>query len=206
MSLVNTSNYRKYQTRNPVVRWWLANFFRRLTEAIHRYQPIDSLLDAGCGEGEAIARLAGDLPRVVSGFDVNPASVAYARSRHPQADLRVADIYAPGFGAKSHDLVICCEVLEHLQEPLRAVEALQKIARRGVIFSVPHEPYFRIKSFVRGKYLRTFGNHPEHVQHWNIRTLRQFLAPHFAEVTVLSAFPWIIADCRLEGPSSGGEG
>jgi hypothetical protein len=37
-------------------------------------------------------------------------------------------------------------------------------------FSVPFEPYFRIGNVLRGKHLGRLGNHPEHVQHWNLRT------------------------------------
>jgi hypothetical protein len=62
-----------------------------------------------------------------------------------------------------------------------------------VVVSVPWEPYFRIGNVLRGKHLGRLGNHPEHVQHWNLRTFGAFLSGSVAEVRTVEAFPWIIA-------------
>ena len=37
-----------------------------------------------------------------------------------------------------------------------------------------YEPYFQMGNVLRGKHLSAeLGNHPEHVQHWNLRTFRE---------------------------------
>ncbi|MEO8373503.1 MAG: methyltransferase type 11, partial [Candidatus Solibacter sp.] len=61
---------------------------------------------------------------------------------------------------------------------------------------VPYEPWFRVGNVLRGKHLSALGNHPEHVQHWNLRTFHAFLSSLAAEVRIIEAFPWIIACCR----------
>jgi 2-polyprenyl-3-methyl-5-hydroxy-6-metoxy-1,4-benzoquinol methylase len=91
--------------------------------------------------------------------------------------------------------VLCLEVLEHLAEPAAALAELARVARQAVILSVPHEPYFRIGNVLRGKHLDRWGDHPEHVQHWNPRTFRAFLEPSFVEVRLRNAFPWLVACC-----------
>ena len=52
-----SSNQAKYETGNPVVQRLLARFFAELRSVVAPLAP-ESVLDAGCGEGEAIARLA----------------------------------------------------------------------------------------------------------------------------------------------------
>ena len=61
-------------------------------------------------------------------------------------------------------------------------------------------PWFRIGILLRGNHLGRFGDHPEHVQHWNLRTFGEFLGASFPEVRLTEAFPWIIACCRPDQP------
>ena len=101
------------------------------------------------------------------------------------------------FEDDSFDLVLCLEVIEHVDDPARAVRELARVAGRHLVVSVPHEPWFRLGSLLRGKHVTALGNHPEHVNHFNPRSLRALLEG-FAEVTeVRSAFPWLIASCRV---------
>ena len=69
------------------------------------------------------------------------------------------------------------------------------MARKSIVLSVPYEPYFRIGNVLRGKHLARWGDHPEHVQHWNFRTFRAFLEPSLHDVRIQNALPWIIAVC-----------
>ena len=112
-------------------------------------------------------------------------------------DLVCASVQALPFADRSMDAVLCLEVLEHLERPQLALAELARVARHRVILSVPHEPYFRLGNLVRGKHLSGWGNHPEHVQHWNPATFQSFLQPTFAEVRVVEAFPWIVASCAV---------
>jgi hypothetical protein len=93
------------------------------------------------------------------------------------------------------DTAVCLEVLEHLAEPAAALRELSRVARKKIILSVPYEPYFRIGNVLRGKHLERWGDHPEHVQHWNFRTFRAFLEPAVGNVRLENALPWIIAHC-----------
>jgi len=55
-------------------------------------QPGETVLDLGCGTGELTARIAAAGATVI-GIDSDPAMVAAARNRLPDADLRVADAH-----------------------------------------------------------------------------------------------------------------
>jgi 2-polyprenyl-3-methyl-5-hydroxy-6-metoxy-1,4-benzoquinol methylase len=181
----------KYDDPNPVVRFVIGRFFRRLRGVLAELGP-HSILDAGCGEGEMLRR--GVLPATVKPVcvDLDPARLAQVAGH----DRVRASVAALPFASRSFDVVTCLEVLEHLDDPAAAVREAARVARCAVVFSVPYEPYFRIGNVLRGKHLATLGNHPEHVQHWNLRTFRTFLSGPVASVQVVEAFPWIIACCR----------
>ncbi len=181
----------KYADKDPVIRFVIGRFFDRLRGVVGDLAP-HSLLDAGCGEGELLRR--GVLPahlRPVC-LDVRPEALTDVAEQKRVC----ASVQALPFASRTFDVVTCLEVLEHLNDPSSAVRDLVRVARTAVVLSVPYEPYFRIGNVFRGKHLRRLGNHPEHVQHWNLRTFEKFLRPSVAEVRVIEAFPWIIACCR----------
>ncbi|HTU14262.1 MAG TPA: class I SAM-dependent methyltransferase [Solirubrobacterales bacterium] len=195
---VDTTNYAKFQTGNPVVRRMIDRFYGVVSDTIHPLSPA-SVLDAGCGEGETLMRLRPELPARPVGIDLNDESVRFAQERLPYADLRHSDVMNMDFDDGEFDLVLCLEVLEHLDRPGDGLRSIARVCRRDLVISVPHEPWFRLGSLARGKYIRTWGNHPEHVNHWNPRTLRGFLESQVEVVEVTGSMPWLIAHCR---PSS----
>lgn len=191
-----STNFEKFQTGNPVVRRLIAGFYAEVADLVTPLAP-DSLLDAGCGEGETLARLEPLLPADVFAVDLEPEAVAYTRGRIRGIQTSVESVYSLPFPDSRFDVVLCLEVLEHLEHPGSALEELRRVAKRALIVSVPHEPWFRIGSLLRGKYMRTWGNHPEHVNHWNGRTFADLLHGRFSSVELRRSAPWLIAGCRL---------
>jgi 2-polyprenyl-3-methyl-5-hydroxy-6-metoxy-1,4-benzoquinol methylase len=157
----------------------------------------ESVLDAGCGEGETLARLEDVLGERVAAIDVLDECVAYTKQRLPHVDASMASVYELPFEDRSFDLVVCLEVMEHLDRPAEALRELSRVSRGDLVVSVPYEPYFRLGSLMRGKYVRGLGNHPEHVNHWNRRSLPGFLRAQVDVADVAVAFPWLIARCRV---------
>jgi SAM-dependent methyltransferase len=193
---MDTTNYEKFQTGNPVVRRLFDNFFDRISTEIAAVDPA-RVLDAGCGEGETIERLRDLLPKPVQGIDLNPESVEFASARLPEDRFEVGDLTDLRFGDSSFDLVLCLEVLEHIPDPEPALREMARVSSSDLLISVPHEPWFRLGSLARGNYLSDWGNHPEHVNHWNPKTLRRFLEPTVNVVEITTSLPWVIARCRV---------
>jgi 2-polyprenyl-3-methyl-5-hydroxy-6-metoxy-1,4-benzoquinol methylase len=192
---IETTNYAKFQSRNPLVTRMIDGFYGTVRSLVGSLDP-ESVLDAGCGEGETVARLDGCLPAAVAGVDMREECVAFTRERFPSMKVSRQSVYSLDFGDRSFDLVLCLEVLEHLDDPAAAISELSRVSRRDLVLSVPHEPWFRIGSLLRGNHVSRLGNHPEHVQHWRARTFRRFLAPQVEVVSLATAFPWLIAHCR----------
>lgn len=195
---MQTSNYEKFQTGNPVVRRLFDRFFDKVRDQLTGLDPAN-VLDAGCGEGETLERLGSILPNRITGVDLNPESVAFAADRIPGGEFSVANLFELPFEDDSFDLVLCLEVLEHIPDPAPALAELSRVCRGDIVLSVPSEPWFRLGSLARGNYLSSWGNHPEHVNHWNPRSFREFLAGQTRVVTVERATPWLVAHVKPIG-------
>jgi SAM-dependent methyltransferase len=187
-----SDNEAKYRSRNPVVRRLVARFLARVGDLVEAQRP-RGVLEVGCGEGAVIESLAGRLPAVrFHGVELDPAALRRGRARCPAVSFLQADACALPFPARSYDLVLCLEVLEHLPEPERALRELRRVARHGCLVSVPHEPYFRLGNALRGRHLGRLGNPSDHVQHWGSRDFAAFCARELAVRTVTRSFPWLL--------------
>ena len=135
------------------------------------------------------------------GSDLSPATIAEARRRSagitPAIPFQVANLYELDPERDAAELVVCCEVLEHLPDPPRALEVLGRLARPYLIASVPREPLWRILNIARGKYWSNLGNTPGHLQQWSRRAFVALLAQRFDVVEVRNPLPWTMALCRV---------
>jgi 2-polyprenyl-3-methyl-5-hydroxy-6-metoxy-1,4-benzoquinol methylase len=111
--------YDKYGTRNPVERRLVGGFIASLEELVARSGAREAH-EVGCGEGELALRLAGRGLRV-RGTDASPEVIEEARRRAEVAgtriDYRAAPIDALDPDRDAAELIVCCEVLEHLPDP-----------------------------------------------------------------------------------------
>lgn len=191
---VDTSNYRKHTSDNPLQRKLIDRFHDKITRIVADLQP-DTLLDAGCGEGFVADAFLKAMPEAkITGFDVLEESVKLAQLRNPRAVFSRGDIYNISHGDKSFDLVYCFEVLEHLEEPDRALKEMARVARRAVVMSVPHEPFFCLANAARGKNLDMHprGSDPEHVNFWSRDAFGQFVAMELDVELLTGSIPWTI--------------
>ena len=99
---------------------------------------------------------------------------------------------------REYDLVICCEVLEHLQTPQRALDEIKRISTGLILLSVPYEPYFSLMNFLTGKNLRRFGNDLDHFQKWSKKEFEAVLLKDFEIISLKSSLPWVIALCKTK--------
>jgi 2-polyprenyl-3-methyl-5-hydroxy-6-metoxy-1,4-benzoquinol methylase len=195
---VGGNYYPKYTTRNPAARWLVAGFLDALDRLVGRTGARE-VHEVGCGEGFLSTRLAAH-GIAVRGSDLSAAAIARARQRAAglgaSIPFQVADLYGLEPERDGAELVICCEVLEHLPDPERAVDILAGLARPHLIASVPREPLWRLLNVARGKYWRELGNTPGHLQHWSSARFVAMLQSRLEVVEVRKPLPWTMALCR----------
>jgi len=158
-----------------------------------------SIHEVGCGEGY-LASMLNTLPGVedVRGSDLSSQVVALARNMHGAKGIvfKAKSIYDLDLGIDAAELIVCCEVLEHIENPERALAVLQKLASPYCLLSVPREPVWCLMNIVRGKYLSEYGNTPGHIQHWSRRAFIGMLAKFFHIEAVKNPLPWTVCLCR----------
>lgn len=152
------------------------------------------LLEVGCGQGWLLRDIAAALPDIrLTGIDIRPEAIEFARSLVPDADLRVVDAGSLPFSDHEFDLVVCSEVLEHVDDPKAVLREIDRVSRGRSVVSVPDEPLFWTANLLRGKYLSTWGNCPGHIHHWSRRGLERLLRSGGGAVNVSRSVPWLIA-------------
>jgi 2-polyprenyl-3-methyl-5-hydroxy-6-metoxy-1,4-benzoquinol methylase len=196
--------YDKYGTSNPVARRLMAGFMAQLDELVERTGAKEAH-EVGCGEGELAIRLARRGIHM-RGTDAFPQVLEEARRRAAVAgveiDFEAKPVEELDPVAHGAELVLCCEVLEHLDDPERALDVLAGLARPWLIASVPREPLWRALNLARLSYVGELGNTPGHLNHWSKRDFVRFLTRRFEVTEVRSPTPWTMVLCRVQSPPS----
>ena len=51
------------------------------------------------------------------------------------------------FKENSFDIVLCQEVLEHVLDPIKAIQELRRVTKKQLIITIPNEPFFTLFRF-----------------------------------------------------------
>lgn len=193
------NTYNKYASKNPIARWLVNGFSGSLSALVQRAQPQD-IHEIGCGEGywtlgwrrQGIDARGSDFSeKVIALAQDNARSRGVAPSIFTQRSIY--EIQADEDGA---DLIVCCEVLEHLEDPRSGLAALQRVAGNKIILSVPREPIWCAMNIARGKYWSTFGNTPGHIQHWSSKGFIRLVGDYFEILEIRKPLPWTMLLCK----------
>jgi 2-polyprenyl-3-methyl-5-hydroxy-6-metoxy-1,4-benzoquinol methylase len=191
----------KYQSGNWIAKKLVTNFLDSIITSVRQAGNKD-VHEIGCGEGHILGALA-SAGFSVRGCDISVSSLEVARreaKRHGfDIPLEEKSIYELDPVVDSAETVVCCEVLEHLTDPEKALTKLISIARNDLILSVPNEPVWHLLNIARGKYWNALGNTPGHYQHWTSRNFTNFVSSHADIVSVKKPLPWTLIHCRPRG-------
>jgi 2-polyprenyl-3-methyl-5-hydroxy-6-metoxy-1,4-benzoquinol methylase len=183
--------YDKYGTRNPIARKLMDGFLAAVSELYMKVRPA-RVLEVGCGEGRLAHHLI-SLEHAPEQFDACDLSLdKLAPGLDPRIHFSAADVYRLPYQSRQFDLVVCCEVLEHLQVPERGLAELARVTSGWLLVSTPREPLWRLLNLARGHYLSDWGNTPGHVQHFSRSQLLRLLATQVAPVEVRTPLPWTL--------------
>jgi len=187
------TNFVKHTSKNPIQKFLINNFYGSLTSTIKDLS-INTILDAGCGEGFTMNKLVNlKIGKKIEGVEYSEDSIRYGKKLFPKLMIKQGSVYDLPYKNNSFDLIICTEVLEHLEEPSKALQEMLRVTKKYLIVSVPNEPLFRLSNFLRGKNFKRLGNDEGHINHWTSWGFKKLLIQNKINVqrTILP-FPWIM--------------
>lgn len=101
------------------------------------------ILDAGCGGGELLRRIAARAPgTLLAGVDISSASVEAARRRNRRLieagrmELKEGSVEALPWPDASFNLVTACETVYFWEDPAKAFREIARVLKPGGAFSV----------------------------------------------------------------------
>ena len=125
-------------------------------------------LNLGTGEGDYDRMIAGFCTELV-GCDVNEEDLAHARVLNagvPNLRYEANDALALTYGDASFDLIVSCEVIEHVGKPEQMVREMYRVLKPGGVaimtfpsreFPVTYDPVNRIWQLTRGDGSREYA-------------------------------------------------
>ena len=197
-------NIAKYKTRNPLKRKLITRFDLRILQLLKQITDENShmffgknitLLDAGCGEGFITEQIKQCFPKWnITGVDGAEEAVLFAKKRVKGVSFEIGNLYSLDFPDRAFDIVVCSEVLEHLDDHELALKELNRVSKSVLLLTVPHEPWFRLGNLAAFHNISRLGNPVDHVNHWSFSEFQKFtreLLTDF-ECKYETSFPWSI--------------
>ncbi|GAP08152.1 protein containing methyltransferase domain [Anaerolinea thermolimosa] len=96
-----------------------------------------SAVDIGCGGGHLLAEFRSKYPELkLAGTEFIETAVIENRKRYPSIDFFMLDITEGSLDA-CYDLVLCIDVLEHIDDDIKALKNLRKMTGKFLVVGVP---------------------------------------------------------------------
>ena len=188
----------KKNIKNPIGKYLVKKFEDRIISILRNLKP-SSITEVGCGEGDLIKLFLDNTKATITALELSNTVLDKARNRiqNPRVWFEQMDIYdIPDDDKYKSDLIVCCEVLEHLNNPEVGLKKLYSISESYCLISVPREPIWRFLNLLRLSYVCDLGNTPGHLQHWGAKDFISFVSKYFKVEEKFAPIPWTILLCR----------
>jgi len=196
MKTQELSKHEKYQSNNPINKKLVDGYFNGIAALINSVE-VNNLLDVGCGEGMVLMSLKDQVKDIdCFAIDFDPKEVVDAQVNLPSVTVKQGSAYDIKFQENEFDIVVCNQVLEHLDDPKKAISEMHRVTSKYALLSVPNEPIWRMLNMIRLKYWSDMGNTPGHINHWSYGSFKRFIGGHFKVVTKQNPFPWNMVLCE----------
>jgi len=155
-----------------------------------------SVLDIGCGNGSALAKMRELGEWKLSGLELDAGAVQAARARG--LDVRQGDVLSSDFEDASFDLIRMGHVIEHVLDPRATVARIYAMLRPGGVFfgETPNTDCADFRLF--GRYWGAL-HVPRHLTFFNRKNLRALLEDAgFRDVRILPRLRTVGWSCAIQ--------
>ena len=98
---------------------------------------IKTIIDVGSGDGYAVNKLR-EKNFSAHGIELSKERIKFAIKKYGNY-YRQGNIYSTVFPENEFDVVIASEVIEHLDNPLKAIEELKRISKKYILLTFPYK-------------------------------------------------------------------
>lgn len=149
-----------------------SHVYRWAAELVSR-QALRRVLDVGCGPATKLNRMIAPLAETVVGVD-QASAIEYCQKTHQHGAYFVDDFAHPTFEDREpFDLIICCDVVEHLEDPDSLLGYLRSFGNSSSLYLISTPA----REKLRGENVR-FSANPAHVREWSTNEFLWYLAQH----------------------------
>ena len=128
---------------------------------------LHSVCDVGCGSGFKLQKYFGSEHRTsVIGIDL-PDTVAKLQKIYPDRLWSTPDRLPSYYGV---DLVICADVIEHVDDPDALLAKLKSMRPRWLVISTPDRDLLKTPMGP--------PSNPQHVREWGFQEFENYMRPH----------------------------
>lgn len=110
---------------------------RLIMKLLNGLGEISNCLDVGCAQPFLIEEIQKRKNVRVAGCDISEKVILSNKKLYPNAEFFVMDVSNSKPDGKQYDLVICSEVLEHIDNWRTALQNISLLSRRWLIVTVP---------------------------------------------------------------------
>jgi dolichol-phosphate mannosyltransferase len=165
-------DFRAFHSRHPVQRYWQRTRYAIVTGYVQDYE---RGVDVGCGSSVILDSLPG-----VVGVDISHKKLRFLKG-HLRQPLVRADIRCLPFASAAFDLLICSQVIEHVESDLRIFEEFRRLLKPGGTLILGTPDYAKLAWRITEWFYKrlapgAYGD--EHITHFTLQSLTQLLADH----------------------------
>lgn len=124
-----------YQTgvkKNMLQRIWHINKLIEVLKETKNFKTLSNVLDVGCASGWFVSEISKRYPEAnYYGIDIYDKGIKYANKMYPHIKFSLADAHQIPYKNNLFDLVICTEVLEHVDDPKAVLLEIKRVLKKG---------------------------------------------------------------------------
>lgn len=116
---------------NIFQRFWHTRKLSEVLKIMNGLNNFGKILDVGCASGWFISQVNKKYPRSICfGIDIYKDAVHYAQNEYSKINFKVADAHRIPYERNSFNVVICTEVLEHVDNPKDVLLEIKRVLKK----------------------------------------------------------------------------
>lgn len=125
--------YQKGVSENFLQKLWHTNKLNIVSRAVSKeIQNPKNILDVGCASGWFLDQISKEFPKAKCvGIDIYKNAIVYGRKKYKHLNLVYGDGHRLPFKSNSFDVVICTEVLEHVENPDIVISQIRRVLKKN---------------------------------------------------------------------------